>query len=95
MRRVTEEDIIQMNEAFLLCGTYSGAAKATGWSASTVKKYIISGYTSQIDTAAQESMITLPDLDKVVANLMQMAHATMLTSKEALEVTKLWKELII
>ena len=95
MRRVTEEDIIQMNEAFLLCGTYSGAAKATGWSASTVKKYIISGYTSQIVTAAQESMITLPDLDKVVANLRQMAHATMLTSEEALEVTKLWKELII
>ena len=95
MRRVTEEDIIQMNEAFLLCGTYSGAAKATGWSASTVKKYIISGYTSQIDAAAQESMITLPDLDKVVANLIQMAHATMLTSEEALEVTELWKELIM
>ena len=95
MRRVTEEDIIQMNEAFLLCGTYSGAAKATGWSASTVKKYIISGYTSQIDTAVRESMITLPDLDKVVANLMQMAHATMLTSEETLEVTELWKELIM
>jgi len=95
MRRVTEEDIIQMNEAYLLCGTYSGAAKATGWSASTVKKYIISGYTSQIDTVAQESMITLPDLDKVVANLIQMAHATMLTSEEALEVTELWKELIM
>ena len=95
MRRVTEEDIIQMNEAYLLCGTYSGAAKATGWSASTVKKYIISGYTSQIDAAVQESMITLPDLDEVVANLMQMAHATMLTSEEALEVTELWKELIM
>jgi len=95
MRRVTEEDIIQMNEAFLLCGTYSGAAKATGWSASTVKKYIISGYTSQIDTAARESIITLPDLDKVIANLRQMAHATMLTSEEALEVTELWKELIM
>ena len=95
MRRVTEEDIIQMNEAFLLCGTYSGAAKATGWSASTVKKYIISGYTSQIDAAVRESMITLPDLDEVVTNLMQMAHATMLTSEEALEVTELWKELIM
>lgn len=95
MRRVTEEDIIQINEAYLLCGTYSGAAKATGWSASTVKKYIISGYTSQIGTAAQESMITLPDLDMVVANLRQMAHATMLTSEEALEVTELWKELIM
>lgn len=94
-RTVNEEDIIQINEAYLLCGTYSGAAKATGWSASTVKKYIISGYTSQIDAAAQESIITLPDLDKVVANLMQMAHATMLTSEEALEVTELWKELIM
>ena len=95
MRRVTEEDIIQMNEAFLLCGTYSGAAKATGWSASTVKKYIISGYTSQIDAAAQESMITVPVLDEVIASLRQMAHATMLTSEEALEVTELWKELIM
>jgi len=95
MRRVTEEDIIQMNEAFLLCGTYSGAAKATGWSASTVKKYIISGYTSQIDAVVRESMITLPDLDEVVANLRQMANATMLTSEEALEVTELWKELIM
>ena len=95
MRRVTEEDIIQMNEAYLLCGTYSGAAKATGWSASTVKKYIISGYTSQIDTAARKSMISLPDLDEVVVNLRQMAHATMLTSEEALEVTELWKELIM
>lgn len=94
-RTVNEEDIIQINEAFLLCGTYSGAAKATGWSASTVKKYIISGYTSQIDAAARESMITLPDLDEVVTNLMQMAHATMLTSEEALEVTELWKELIM
>ena len=95
MRRVTDEDIIQMNEAFLLCGTYSGAAKATGWSASTVKKYIISGYTSQIDAAAQESMITLPDLDEVVTNLKQMVHATMLTSEEVLEVTELWKEMIV
>lgn len=94
-RTVNEEDVIQINEAFLLCGTYSGAAKATGWSASTVKKYIISGYTSQIDTVVRESMITLPDLDEIVANLMQMAHATMLTSEEALEVTELWKELIM
>ena len=95
MRRVTDEDIIQINEAYLLCGTYSGAAKATGWSASTVKKYIISGYTSRVDAAAQETMITLPDLDEVVANLKQMAHATMLTSEEVLEVTELWEEMLI
>lgn len=94
-RTVNEEDIIQINEAYLLCGTYSGAAKATGWSASTVKKYIISGYTSQVDAAAQESMITLPDLDEVVVNLKQMVHATMLTLEEALEVVELWKELIM
>lgn len=95
MRRVTDEDIIQMNEAYLLCGTYSGAAKATGWSASTVKKYIINGYTSQNDAVALESMITLPDLDKVVVALSQMAHATMLTPEEAFEVIELWKEMLI
>ena len=94
-RTINEDDIIQINEAYLLCGTYSGAAKATGWSASTVKKYIISGYTSQVDAAAQESMITLPDLDEVVVNLKQMTHATALTSEETLEVVELWKELIM
>jgi len=41
---VQPSDIIAMNEAYLKIGTYAGAARATGWSASTVKRYIIPDY---------------------------------------------------
>lgn len=44
-KKVTQRDIEQMNEAYLTIGTYSGVAKALGWSASTVKRYINPNYT--------------------------------------------------
>ncbi len=44
-RKVTQKDIEQMNEAYLTIGTYSGVAKALGWSAGTVKRYITPNYT--------------------------------------------------
>ena len=44
-KKVTQRDIEQMNEAYLTIGTYSGVARALGWSASTVKRYINPNYT--------------------------------------------------
>ena len=41
---VQPSDIIAMNEAYLKIGTYAGAGRATGWSASIVKRYIIPDY---------------------------------------------------
>ena len=46
---VQPSDIIAMNEAYLKIGTYAGAARATGWSASTVKRYIIPDYKPQAE----------------------------------------------
>lgn len=46
---VQPSDIIAMNEAYLKIGTYAGAARATGWSASTVKRYIIPNYKPQAE----------------------------------------------
>lgn len=43
-RRVQERDIILINEAYAEIGTYAGAARATGWSPSTVKRYVIQDY---------------------------------------------------
>ena len=39
--KVTQENIIEMNEIYLKVGTYAETARRTGFSASTVKKYII------------------------------------------------------
>ena len=43
-RRVQPDDIIKMNELYLTIGTYAGVGRATGWSGSTVKRYIIPDY---------------------------------------------------
>ena len=42
-RKVTTEDIAAINAAYTKCGTYTGAAKETGWSTATVKKYVVTG----------------------------------------------------
>lgn len=44
MARVTQEDIIHINDVYYKCRTYAETARQTGFSASTVKKYVIAGY---------------------------------------------------
>lgn len=92
MRRVTQEDIILMNEAYLACGTLSGAAKATGWSASTVKKYLIPDFKSEQKVEAAN--IELPPISKVLEQL-QGDNLTCLRPDEEKEIKNLWKEMLI
>lgn len=92
MKRVTQEDIILMNEAYLACGTLSGAAKATGWSASTVKKYLISDFKSE--QKVEVANIELPPISKVLEQL-QGENLTCLRPDEEKEIRNLWKEMIV
>ena len=46
-KRITDEQIEQINKVYLDCGTYSGTAKIVGVSPSTVKKYIIPDYSEE------------------------------------------------
>lgn len=93
MKRVTQDDIIAMNEAYLACGTYSGAAKATGWSASTVKKYIIDGYKSEQKVEAVD--IELPPIEEIADRLPPWYDITCLTSEEEKEIKQLWGEMLV
>lgn len=93
MKRVTQDDIIAMNEAYLACGTYSGAAKATGWSASTVKKYIIDGYKSEQKVEAVD--IELPPIEEIADRLPPWYDITCLTLEEEKEIKQLWGEMLI
>ena len=92
MRRVSQEDVILMNEAYLACGTLTGAAKATGWSASTVKKYLIPDFKSEQKVEATN--IELPPISKVLEQL-QGDNLTCLRPDEEKEIKKLWAEMII
>lgn len=92
MKRVTQEDIILINEAYLACGTLSGAAKATGWSASTVKKYLIPDFKSEQKVEAAN--IELPPISKVLEQL-QGDNLTCLRPDEEKEIKNLWKEMLV
>lgn len=93
MKRVGPDDIIKINEAYLACGTYSGAAAATGWSASTVRKYVISDYKSEQKVEAAD--IELPPIEEIAEKLPPWYDITCLTPEEEKEIKILWKEMLI
>ena len=44
--KVTQQDIIKFNELYLQYKTYAAVARETGFSATTVKKYIIDNFSA-------------------------------------------------
>lgn len=90
--KITSEDIIKLNEAYLLCGTYTGAAKAVGCAPSTAKKYIDPNYKS-VDKI-EESSIFLPPIEDALITL-KGEHITQLTAHEVTELKALYKEMLI
>ena len=97
-RRVTEQDIIDMNEAYLLCGTYSGVAKALGWSASTVKKYIIDGYQSKGavgEIPSTKIFIEPAAIDEAMDYLVNHSSLSCLTEQEKKDMKDIWKGMLL
>lgn len=47
VKRVQPDDIIKMNELYIVIGTYAGVAREVGFSAGTVKRYIIADFVSK------------------------------------------------
>lgn len=103
-RRVSSEDIIEMNELYLKLGTYAAVARATGFSPSTVKKYIKPDY-----IAADARKLT--KFDKVIVDLDEeskeakriidlFGHKSWdllgkLSLEEEKEIKELWEEMYI
>lgn len=44
--KVTQQDIVKINELYLQYKTYAAVARETGFSPTTVKKYIISNFSA-------------------------------------------------
>lgn len=94
-KRVTEEDIKLINEAYLACGTYSGAAAATGWSASTVKKYILPDYKPAATSISTDTKIEPADIDTAMNYLLSNSNLCSLTPREREDLKNIWKGMII
>ena len=97
--KVTNEDILRINELYYKHKIYAEVARQTGFAASTVKKYIIPNW----QPVAMENIIRfdlsqLPDYKeavKIFQGVDNYGYLCQLTPIESEEIKELWKELVV
>ena len=97
--KVTSEDILRINELYYKHKTYAEVARQTGFSASTVKKYVISGWVPvATENIIKFNMDDLPEFEEAVkcfVGVDNYGDLCVLTEREQEEMKELWAELII
>lgn len=97
--KVTNEDILRINELYYKHKVYAEVARQTGFSASTVKKYVIPGWAPvQTENIKRFDMATLPDFQeavKIFRGIDNYGALCVLTEREQEEIKELWGELAI
>lgn len=94
--RITDEQIRIINEEYLRCHTYSGAAKAAGCSPSTAKKYIIPTFEAGASVSSDYNIEPIPvEAIEKFTDAFMIYKATELTDKEKEELKTFWKEIRI
>lgn len=94
MRKVIKfNDILEINRLYLQYKTYSGVARALGISASTVKKYIIDGFSLvRVEDIKHFKEKEIPGLNVDIFKE-NWKSICKLKPEEVLELNDLWKEL--
>lgn len=97
--KVTNEDILRINELYYKHKVYAEVARQTGFSASTVKKYVIPNWAP----VASENIIRfdiaqLPDFTsaaEIFRGVSNYGALCILTDYEKQEIKNLWGELTV
>lgn len=97
--KVTSEDILRINELYYKHKTYAEVARQTGFSASTVKKYVIPGWvpvaTENIIKFNMDDLPEFEDAVKCFVGIENYGDLCVLTEREQEEMKEFWAELII
>lgn len=97
--KVTNEDILCINELYYKHKTYAEVARQTGFAASTVKKYVIPNWQPvAIENIVHFNLEQLPDFKeavKVFRGIENYGSLCQLTSLEKEGIKELWKELAV
>lgn len=96
-RRVTQTDIEEFNKLYLTLKTYAAVARQTGFSASTVKRYIIPGFTisNGIEPLSEDRLKDVEGFSYKITSLEEFGKDATLSQEEKVEIYELWKELSI
>jgi hypothetical protein len=98
-KRVTNEDILIFNEIYYKTKNYAQVARETGFSASTVRKYIDKNWEPvQAESIIHFDIAQLPDFTeavKIFRGVDNYGYLCQLTPVESEEIRELWKELAV
>ena len=92
-KRVTQEDIIKINELYLKLKNKSAVAREIGFSPSTVSKYIIADYKPAAAIERKKFEGELPEFDESIFEIEDWTPLLNISDAEMDEICELWGEL--
>ena len=97
MARVTSEDILRMNEIYYKTHVFAEVARQTGFSASTVRKYVdVNWKPIKNENIIKFNMNDLPEFDTTCfKGIENYGDLCVLTEREQDEMKELLKELMV
>ena len=97
--RVTSEDILRMNEIYYKTRVFAEVARQTGFSASTVRKYVDVNWKPVVsEEIIVFSMNDIPDFKEAIKcfrGIDNYGELCVLTEQEHEEIKELWRELAV
>jgi hypothetical protein len=97
MARVTSEDILRMNKIYYKTHVFAEVARQTGFSASTVRKYVDTKWTPVVNENIKRFGIDdLPKFDiSIFDGIDNYGELCVFTVYELEEIKELWEELAV
>lgn len=95
--RVSSEDILRMNEIFYKTHVFAEVARQTGFSASTVRKYVdVNWKPVELDKIIKFDLNNLPEFDTTpFKHVSDYGAMCILDDEEIDQIRELWKELAV
>ena len=97
--KVTNEDILRINEIYYKTKVYAEVARQTGFSASTVKKYVIPNWVPvTIENIIKFDITQIPDFSvvaEIFRDVINYGDLCILSNTEKEQIKEFWKELSI
>lgn len=99
MKRVTNEDILQINSLYFQYKNYAEVARQTGFAASTVKKYVDKNWEPvKTENVIRFDLVNLPNFSEateIFRGVENYGDLCVLSDNEKEELKELWEELAI